>query len=246
MALIGIYFIINLIGRQTILYDVPSRSRYLMNQCYFNSRKKLRICISITRKSKGKSRGKSICMMFFILALFTAQIAILTTPLFMVGRKKLKVPSQQSTEMIKSFDKLDWCETATWNPDESASQEWNKVKRLLKKSLQKHLGIRNPQNLTGFRTISISNLFWVPSARLLFIIVWTPATSLNKSCLKPVLQRNTRYFANVYWLELYKSMRRTLLLFIQALDTSPEPSQTVALGIRWHCNKWCKSSNSSF
>lgn len=50
---------------------------------------------------------------------------------FSVGRKKLKVPSQQSTEMIKSFDKLDWCETATWNPDESASQEWNKVKRLL-------------------------------------------------------------------------------------------------------------------
>lgn len=260
MALIGIYFIINLIGRQTILYDVPSRSRYLMNQCYFNSRKKLRICISITRKVKVKVEEK-VSAWCFLYSHFSQRrlrywpLHYLWSPWFLsnkkinsafsVGRKKLKVPSQQSTEMIKSFDKLDWCETATWNPDESASQEWNKVKRLLKKSLQKHLGIRNPQNLTGFRTISISNLFWIPSIRLLFIIVWNPATSLNKSCLKPVLQRNTRYFANVYWLELYKSMRRTLLLFIQALDTSPEPSQTVALGIRWHCNKWCKSSNSS-
>lgn len=146
MALIGIYFIINLIGRQTILYDVPSRSRYLMNQCYFNSRKKLRICISITRKVKVKVEEK-VSAWCFLYSHFSQRrlrywpLHYLWSPWFLsnkkinsafsVGRKKLKVPSQQSTEMIKSFDKLDWCETATWNPDESASQEWNKVKRLL-------------------------------------------------------------------------------------------------------------------
>lgn len=112
--------------------------------------------------------------------------------------------------MIESFNKLVRKETATWDPNQSVSQEWSKVKILLTKTAAEAFGYQKSSKTDWFQD-NIKHLQPLLDAKRQAAthhrMFPNNKTKEELAKTKAVLQRNTRYFANAYWLELCKSIK---------------------------------------
>ncbi|PZC71480.1 hypothetical protein B5X24_HaOG213343 [Helicoverpa armigera] len=127
-----------------------------------------------------------------------------------IGSKKLKVPTSTSRDEIASYQQLIKEESASWDPDMSASEEWVKIKSILTETAAKAFGYKPTSKHDWFQE-NIDHLQpfldLKRQASLNYRQNPTSTTRGELSKAKADLQRNVRFCANSYWLELCKSIQ---------------------------------------
>ncbi|XP_037296657.1 uncharacterized protein LOC119189933 [Manduca sexta] len=126
------------------------------------------------------------------------------------ARKRLDLPKLANKELVAQFNEVTERITRSWNPDTSISEDWTNIQNLLTLTagevfghVQRHQNDWFQTNIEKLKPLIASK----NSAALNYRLNPSNSSKEKLRATKAMLQRNTRYCANAYWIELCQSIQ---------------------------------------